>query len=74
VLKALGREPVMVLAADHFDVDWQALWRERISEQGRLTHLGWTAKMRLEAHVVNIRCGHEEGREAAWGRARGGAV
>ncbi len=62
MLKALGREPMLVAAADHIDIDWEVLWRERISEQGRLTTLGWSAKMKLEALVVNIR----------WARAAAG--
>lgn len=55
MLKALGKEPMLVAAADHIDIDWEAMWRERLSEQARLTALGWSAKMKLEALVVNIR-------------------
>jgi hypothetical protein len=69
VLKALGKEPMLVAAADHIDIDWEAMWRERLSEQARLTALGWSAKMKLEALVVNIRWvpGAAAGGTSVWG-------
>lgn len=31
------------------------MWRERLSERGKLTGLGWSSNMTVEAHVVNLR-------------------
>ncbi|GBF90826.1 transient receptor potential channel protein [Raphidocelis subcapitata] len=59
--QAFGKEGILTAGADHFEVDWEAMWRERLAELGGGAAVrvgpgaGWTTAVLLEAHVVNLR-------------------
>lgn len=59
--KAFGKEPILTMGTEHFDADWELLWRERLSEHGKLQGIGWTTTVTMEAHVVNLRDAAAEG-------------
>eukprot|EP00775_Hariotina_reticulata_P003763 gene3763-4022_t len=43
-------------------VNWEAMWRDQLAEYGRSTEgIGWTTKVMMEAHVVNLRDAAAEG-------------
>ncbi|WIA09485.1 hypothetical protein OEZ85_008886 [Tetradesmus obliquus] len=60
--KAFGNENMLTTGADHYEVDWESMWREQLSEYSRsAAGIGWTTKITMEAHVVNLRDAAAEG-------------
>ncbi|WIA29571.1 hypothetical protein OEZ86_012064 [Tetradesmus obliquus] len=60
--KAFGHENMLTTGADHYEVDWESMWREQLSEYSRsAAGIGWTTKITMEAHVVNLRDAAAEG-------------
>ncbi|KIZ01371.1 hypothetical protein MNEG_6586 [Monoraphidium neglectum] len=53
--KAFQSEGILTMGADHFEVDWEAMWLERLADTGKAAGAGWTTSVLLEAHVVNLR-------------------
>ncbi|KAI8473618.1 MAG: hypothetical protein J3K34DRAFT_518899 [Monoraphidium minutum] len=53
--KAFQAEGILTMGADHFEVEWEELWRERLADTGKAAGAGWTTSVLLEAHVVNLR-------------------
>jgi hypothetical protein len=47
--KAFQNEGILTMGADHFEVDWEGMWRERLADSGKATggcglvgcRLGW---------------------------------
>eukprot|EP00878_Enallax_costatus_P035836 GHUV01040072.1.p1 GENE.GHUV01040072.1~~GHUV01040072.1.p1 ORF type:complete len:139 (+),score=50.64 GHUV01040072.1:319-735(+) len=49
VFKAFGKDSIMTMGADHYEVDWESMWQERLSEYSRSTAcMGWTTKILME--------------------------
>lgn len=55
MLKAFQNENMLTEGQEHVECDWETMWRERLSEGGKLSGHGWSTTMTVEAHVVNLR-------------------
>lgn len=54
-LATFGAEGMVTLGHAHAEVDWTAMWRERLTQGGKLQPApGWRSKMALDAYVVNM--------------------
>lgn len=66
VLRALVYEGILTAGSADLDVDWVAMWKQRLSSMVKGMSLesdvGWKSTLTLEAYVVNLKDATAEGR------------